>query len=60
MRIEKFSLQDKGALFANAHSMHDCEFTVAYENHTLTLTYDGLDGYYDEPPSRPGLRTRRN
>ena len=50
MKIEKFSLQDKGALFANAHAMHDCNFTVAYENQTLILTYDKLDQYYDGPP----------
>lgn len=59
MKIEKFSLRDKGALFANAHAMHDCNFTVAYENQTLILTYDKLDQYYDGPPLTPWFENEK-
>ena len=59
MRIEKFTLQDKGELFANARSMHDCNFTVAYEQQILTLTYDKLDQYYDGPGIVPWFEDRK-
>lgn len=49
MKIERFSLADKGTLF-HAHSMHDCSFTVIYENKTLVLIYDHLDRYDDAVP----------
>lgn len=53
MKTEKFSIRDKGELFAKANSMHDCSFDAAYENNTLTLTFDHLERYFDGPPITP-------
>ena len=53
MKTEIFSLKDKGTLLAKARSMHDCSFTVSYENDTLILVFDHLEQYFGPAPGGP-------
>ncbi len=50
MKIEKFSIKNKGEIFDKANPMHDCDFTATFENNTLILFFDHLDLYYDGFP----------
>ena len=53
MKTEIFSLKDKGTRFAKARSMHDCSFTVSYENDTLILVFDHPEQYFGPAPGGP-------
>ena len=53
MKTEHFSLQDVGAFFAGVPSMHDCSFTVSYQNNTLIVVFDHLEQYFGPAPSGP-------
>ena len=53
MRTEKYSINEKGELFAHALSMHDCDFVASLEDNTLILTFVHLEWYYDTPPITP-------
>ena len=45
MKVQTFSIKNKGEIFEHADSMHDCSFVAAYENSVLTLTFDRLEQY---------------
>lgn len=45
MKVQTFSIKNKGEIFEHADSMHDCSFVAVYENSILTLTFDHLEQY---------------
>ena len=47
MKTEHYFVCEKDRLFCNAHSMHDCSFTAAYESDSLVLFFDHLEQYRD-------------
>ncbi len=56
MNTERFSFQNKAELFDRVPSMHDCSFTVSYENNTLALIYDHLEQYHGPSLDSPWFR----